>query len=81
MLAIGWIIVAGILFLIYYIVISPRQPKTLCIVCGKKTTPPVVHDTSKNMYFHPQCWLEYAKQEILLTLLSNTNTAERKLWV
>ena len=61
---IGWLIVT-IAAIVIFIKIRNKRCVHRCPVCGGIVKKPVIHDKLTGEYYHPEHWLEYAKQELI----------------
>jgi len=60
---IGWLIIATVTIVVF-IKLRNKRHRPRCPVCGEIVKEPSIHDKSTDEYYHPEHWLEYAKQEI-----------------
>ena len=60
---IGWLIVV-IVAIVIFVKIKSEKHRPRCPVCGGYVNEPAIHDKLTGEYYHPEHWLEYAKQEI-----------------
>jgi len=60
---IGWLIIA-IAVIVIFVKVQNKRCRPRCPVCGGHVKEPSIYDKSTDEYYHPEHWLEYAKQEI-----------------
>jgi hypothetical protein len=72
--------VVAVILTIYYKGIRPRRQRTRCPVCGSFVKlRETVHDRSTGEYYHPDCWLEYAKVEVVNEFAKKMKTEQKDL--
>lgn len=59
-----------------FVKIKSKRPRPRCPVCGGRVKEPSIHDKSTDEFYHPEHWLEYAKQELINEV---TTTFYRKI--